>query len=70
MDQYNETKKEFLEIKNDLYAKGLITPFGGNISVRCPDDPNKVLVTPQRNLQEELDRRTDPLHRPARKKAG
>ncbi len=46
MDQYKEIKKEFLEIKDDLYAKGLITPFGGNISVRCPDDPNKILVTP------------------------
>lgn len=46
MNQYSEIKKEFLEIKDDLYAKGLITPFGGNISVRCPDDPNKVLVTP------------------------
>ena len=46
MDPYIDIKKEFLEIKDDLYARGLITPFGGNISVRCPDDPNKALVTP------------------------
>ena len=46
MDPYIDIKKEFLEIKDDLYARGLITPFGGNISVRCPDNPNKALVTP------------------------
>lgn len=46
MDPYIDIKKEFLEIKDDLYSKGLITPFGGNISVRYPDDPNKALVTP------------------------
>jgi len=46
MDAYASIKKELLEIKDDLYAKGLITPFGGNISVRCPDEPSRVLVTP------------------------
>jgi L-ribulose-5-phosphate 4-epimerase len=46
MEAYTELKKEFLEIKDDLYSQGLITPLGGNISIRCPDDANKVLVTP------------------------
>ena len=36
MNQYSEIKKEFLEIKDDLYAKGLITPFGGNIVRALP----------------------------------
>ena len=46
LEQYTEVLNELLDIKDELYTKGLITPFGGNISVRCPDDPSKVLVTP------------------------
>ena len=46
MEQYLPIINELLEIKDELYAKGLITPFGGNISVRCPDDPKKVIITP------------------------
>jgi L-fuculose-phosphate aldolase len=46
MEQYLPIINELLDIKDELYAKGLITPFGGNISVRCPDDPKKVIITP------------------------
>ncbi len=57
MEQYTELLNELLDIKDELYSKGLITPMGGNISVRCPDDPGKVLVTPgsvyKKNLKPE-----------------
>ncbi|BBB49623.1 class II aldolase/adducin family protein [Pelolinea submarina] len=57
MEQYTKILEELLDIKDELYLKGLITPFGGNISVRCPDDPSKALVTPgsvyKKNLKPE-----------------
>jgi len=57
MEQYTKILNELLDIKDELYSKGLITPLGGNISVRCPDDPTKALVTPgsvyKKNLKPE-----------------
>jgi ribulose-5-phosphate 4-epimerase/fuculose-1-phosphate aldolase len=32
--------QQIVQIANELYAKCLLTPTGGNISARCEDDPD------------------------------
>jgi L-ribulose-5-phosphate 4-epimerase len=54
MEQYLSLINELLEIKDELYGMNLITPFGGNLSIRCPDDPNKVLITPSSVYKKNL----------------
>jgi ribulose-5-phosphate 4-epimerase/fuculose-1-phosphate aldolase len=46
MDKIEALMKDLLDINSELYQKGYITPTGGNISARCPDDPEQVIITP------------------------
>ena len=40
-----DAKKQIVEIANDLFAMGHLTPTGGNISARAADD-DKIWITP------------------------
>jgi autoinducer 2 (AI-2) kinase len=59
----NEICSQIVQIANELYAKCLLTPTGGNISARCADDPDEIWITPgsifKGHLQPELMVRID-----------
>ncbi len=40
-----DAKRQIIEIANDLFASGHLTPTGGNISARAADD-DKIWITP------------------------
>ena len=43
-DRLLELKKSVVAAVNELYEHGLITPTGGNLSIRCPDSDH-ILIT-------------------------
>ncbi len=43
-----ELREGIVSIVNELYGARLITPTGGNVSVRIPGDPEHFLITPTR----------------------
>jgi autoinducer 2 (AI-2) kinase len=51
--QEAELHTDLVDVVNEMYATGLITATGGNVSVRLPDE-DQVLITPTRLFKRDL----------------
>lgn len=50
----DDVRHQLVQVVNELYAAQLITSTGGNVSVRCSDDPSQAWITPSQLFKGDL----------------